>query len=344
MSCSVAVPVRPLPLRPGTWQAQREASPAGVPAPPGEMNRLLGNAVWAVAEALKAKDPYTRGHSKRVSVYAAAMAQELGFSDSEIRELRLAGQLHDVGKIGVPDSVLNKAGPLTPEEYQQVTKHSVIGEQILGTMLQDHPLVLAVVRWHHERIDGGGFPDGLCGEEIPLAARIVAVADAFDAMTSDRPYRSPLSLRTAVQELQQEAGRQFDTRCVRAFLVALSPILNRRSASPMRRDVRTASTRGRVVGGPNSSQPRSAGHRRPATSLRPYHTTVRTAHRARAAARGPPVTRLGGHRHSTRSPPSRLTPRVAGAALLQEGKQAASQRGSSAAHTDDSVRRRSRHG
>ncbi len=199
-------------------------------APSADIDRLFVDAVHSVAEALKAKDAYTRNHSQRVSLYARAIAEALGLCGDEVREVRLAGQLHDVGKIGVPDDLLCRQGPLSAEEYRRVMQHTVIGEQILRPLLHDHPTVLAVVRWHHERVDGTGLPDGLCGDEIPLAARIVAVADSYDAMTSARPYRSVLPLRAAVRQLEQGADSQFDAECVRAFLAVLarSPTLRRR--------------------------------------------------------------------------------------------------------------------
>ncbi len=188
---------------------------------PQTAEQLFANAVGSVAEALQAKDAYTRSHSQRVSRYASVIARELGLHRKEVDEIRLAAQLHDVGKIGVPDGVLGKHGPLTDAERRQVQWHTVIGEQILRPLLKDHPRVLAAVRWHHERMDGRGFPDGLQGAEIPRAARIIAVADTFDAMTSARPYRSSLSLRVVVRELDRVAGAQLDTRCVRALLAVL---------------------------------------------------------------------------------------------------------------------------
>jgi HD-GYP domain-containing protein (c-di-GMP phosphodiesterase class II) len=188
---------------------------------PAAAEQLFANAVGSVAEALQAKDAYTRSHSQRVSGYASVIAHELGLCQTEVDEIRLAAQLHDVGKIGVPDGVLSKDGPLTDDERRTVQWHTVIGEQILRPLLKDHPRVLAAVRWHHERMDGLGFPDGLQGAEIPLAARIIAVADTFDAMTTARPYRSSQSLRVVVRELDRVAGAQLDTRCVRALLAVL---------------------------------------------------------------------------------------------------------------------------
>jgi HD-GYP domain-containing protein (c-di-GMP phosphodiesterase class II) len=149
------------------------------------------------------------------------VALELGFDAGDIDEIRLGGELHDVGKIGVPDRLLCKPCPLTFDEFRRVTEHTLIGEQILLPLLQDHPAVLEVVRWHHERFDGNGTPDGLQGDKIPLGVRVVTVADCFDAMTTAREYRSPLSLSAAVEELQNGAGSQFDPDCVQAFLSVL---------------------------------------------------------------------------------------------------------------------------
>ncbi len=181
----------------------------------------LARALASLVEAVGAKDPYTRGHSLRVARYAGAIAKELGLSKPECREIALAAELHDVGKIGVPDELLRKPGPLSESERVRVLDHTLIGERILAPLLADCPVILGVVRWHHERLDGRGYPDALKGEEIPLAARIVAVADAFDAMRTARPYRRSLAGRVAIAELLRGAGSQFDPRCVAALLAVL---------------------------------------------------------------------------------------------------------------------------
>lgn len=183
--------------------------------------RLFLEGVQTLAHALEAKDAYTWGHSARVSVYATAIARELGLSEHEIAEIALGGELHDVGKIGVPENLLHKTGPLSPEEYRQVMEHTVIGTRILYPLLHGHPTVLNIVRSHHERMDGKGLPDSLPGEAIPLEARIVAVADAFDAMTSPRPYRSARPVFAALRDLEEGVGSQFDRDCVRAFVAAV---------------------------------------------------------------------------------------------------------------------------
>jgi HD-GYP domain-containing protein (c-di-GMP phosphodiesterase class II) len=134
-----------------------------------------------------------------------------------LRQLELGGHLHDLGKIGVREAVLNKAGPLTDDEYAHVMQHPVIGWRLLRPLLDDAPLALAMVRWHHERHDGRGAPDGLIGDAVPFVARIAAVADSFDAMTSHRPYRRGRSLEDAVAELRRSAGTQFHPEVVVAF-------------------------------------------------------------------------------------------------------------------------------
>jgi HD-GYP domain-containing protein (c-di-GMP phosphodiesterase class II) len=138
-------------------------------------------------------------------------------SDGGGRRARARRHLHDLGKIGVREAVLNKAGPLTDEEYAHVMQHPVIGWRLLQPLLEDAPLALAMVRWHHERHDGRGAPDGLAGDAVPLVARIAAVADSFDAMTSHRPYRRGLALDAAVAELRRNAGSQFAPEAVEAF-------------------------------------------------------------------------------------------------------------------------------
>jgi HD-GYP domain-containing protein (c-di-GMP phosphodiesterase class II) len=145
----------------------------------------------------------------------------LGLSEKEQATLALGGELHDIGKIGIHETLLNKPAPLTADEYRDVMQHTVIGERILKPLLRSNSAVLGIVRWHHEHIGGGSLPDGLTGEEIPLEARIVSVADAFDAMTSERPYRLPMSAAGALHELEVAAGTQFDEDCVYACAVAM---------------------------------------------------------------------------------------------------------------------------
>ena len=166
---------------------------------------------------LEAKDPYTRGHSHRVAEYAVATGRVMGLAPALLEQLRLGGELHDIGKIGTRDAVLHKAGPLDDEEFAEIRRHTLEGEAMLSLLRADHPEVLHIVRWHHERLDGTGFPDGLLANQIPMTARIVSVVDAFDAMTTNRAYRAQLVAEVAIGELQQCAGKQFDPAVVAAF-------------------------------------------------------------------------------------------------------------------------------
>jgi putative nucleotidyltransferase with HDIG domain len=184
------------------------------------IEELFLGGVQALAQALEAKDAYLRGHSLRVSEYAVSIARSVGLDDNAIDDIALGGHLHDIGKIGVSEEVLHKAGKLTDAEYRHIMEHTVIGARILGPLLRDAPMVIAVVRSHHERLDGKGLPDGLAGDTIPMAARIVSVADAFDAMTSERPYRHSLSVDRALLELRTQRGIQWDPVAVDGFLAA----------------------------------------------------------------------------------------------------------------------------
>lgn len=170
--------------------------------------------------AMEAKDPYIRQHSRRVTDLSVAGAEALRMESSQVEALRFAGYLHDIGKIGVKDNVLLKNSSLDPEEYEEVKRHPVVGDSIVSSM-QLTPDERNVVLLHHERWDGGGYPRGLAGEEIPLVARVAAVADAFDAMTSDRSYRPSKSRGLAADELKRCAGSQFDSKVVEAFLEML---------------------------------------------------------------------------------------------------------------------------
>jgi putative two-component system response regulator len=176
----------------------------------------LGQIQMAV-RMLEKKDVYTRGHSQRVSRYAVKTAVLLGYSGSTLDQIRLGGELHDIGKIGTRDSVLQKPGPLTLIEFEEIKKHVIEGEEILEPLRRENPLVLQIVRSHHERLDGTGFPDGLKGDAIPMVARLVAVVDAFDAMTTTRSYRIPRPAGDAFEELRRFAGVQFDSSVVSAF-------------------------------------------------------------------------------------------------------------------------------
>ncbi|RJO71765.1 MAG: HD domain-containing protein [Myxococcales bacterium] len=180
--------------------------------------QLFLSGIDALIRALEAKDDYTEGHSTRVAVIAEAMAARAKLRPGEVNELITAARCHDIGKIGIPDAVLLKGGRLTTGEYARIKDHPQHGARILEPIFRDMPAVVAAVRHHHERYDGAGYPDGLKGEAVPLYARIISVADAFDAMTSNRIYRRALSGREAVEELQRGAGRQFCPRAVTWFL------------------------------------------------------------------------------------------------------------------------------
>jgi putative two-component system response regulator len=184
------------------------------------IQELFVQGIQMLARALEAKDAYTRGHSIRVSQYAVGTAQRLGFDGSSLDGIRLGGELHDIGKIGTREAVLHKPGTLTDEEFRQITEHPVLGERMLLPLARESPDVLRIVRSHHERLDGRGFPDGLRGEMIPIEARIVAVADSFDAMTTERPYRDARQPDAAVAELRRVAGTQLDPAAVEAFVDA----------------------------------------------------------------------------------------------------------------------------
>ena len=181
------------------------------------IQELFLQGVQMLARALEAKDAYTRGHSIRVSQYAVATARHLGFDGKPLDQIRLGGELHDIGKIGTREAVLHKAGLLTDAEFGQIREHPALGEQMLSPLARESPAVLRCVRSHHERLDGRGFPDGLEGDSIPIEARIIAVADAFDAMTTERPYRAPWSPEDALGELRRVAGTQLDPAVVAAF-------------------------------------------------------------------------------------------------------------------------------
>ncbi len=183
------------------------------------IQKVYLSTIEVLATAIDAKDPYTQGHSRRVTQYSVAIAEELNLSPKEVESIRYAGLLHDVGKIGIKDSIIRKPGRLTDEEYAIIKKHPAIGAKILRPVdfLADK---IPGVLHHHEYYDGRGYPEHLTGENIPLAGRIICVADAFDAMTTNRPYRKGLTVKTAVGELQKFSGKQFDPVCVEAFMRA----------------------------------------------------------------------------------------------------------------------------
>jgi HD-GYP domain-containing protein (c-di-GMP phosphodiesterase class II) len=177
--------------------------------------RQFLNMVTALAETLEKKDPYTGGHVRRVVCYSLLLGAEMGLARGDLKDLWLAATLHDIGKIGVPDRILGKPAPLASDEVEIMRRHTVDGAQIVAHLANPH--VLPGVRSHHERLDGRGYPDGLQDLEIPTAARIIAVADTYDAMTTSRPYRKALAPREAAREIAAGAGTQFCPAVVAAF-------------------------------------------------------------------------------------------------------------------------------
>jgi len=174
-----------------------------------------------LANVLEARDKYTQGHSDRVAIYASEIAKRLSFNEEEISGIRYAGKLHDIGKIKIPDSILLKKGTLTEEEYDIMKSHPIISKKIVDHLSFLSP-IKGIFLHHHERYDGKGYPDGIKGEEIEVGARILAVADAFDAMTSNRPYRNTMPISKAAFILKSERGKQFDPQCVDAFISYLN--------------------------------------------------------------------------------------------------------------------------
>jgi putative nucleotidyltransferase with HDIG domain len=173
--------------------------------------------IEALAAAVEARDPYTHGHTQRVEEYAVIMARALGCDETEVSAIRRASVLHDIGKIGIEDEILRKQGRLEPEEELRMQRHPVIGVDMLKGIDFLDP-VLALIRNHHERWDGNGYPDQLREDEIPLGARILAVADALDAMTSDRPYRAARTFEYAKTEILKGSATHFDPEVVTAFI------------------------------------------------------------------------------------------------------------------------------
>ncbi len=175
------------------------------------------DSVKVLAEAIDAKDPYTRGHSDRVKRMSLAIAKKMGFSEERLENLEYGALLHDIGKIGIKDEVLQKQAPLSSEEYQYIQEHPLIGVKIVEGVefFKDK---IPMIRHHHEHYDGNGYPDGLAGEAIPLEARIISLPDAFDAMTSTRPHRNIMPLQNVLAELEKFKGKQFDPKVLEIFL------------------------------------------------------------------------------------------------------------------------------
>ena len=191
----------------------------------GRLERLSIATLEALVNALEAKDPFLRGHSARVADLSAMVAAELGADDEEIERVRTAGRLHDIGKIGIREDILNKQGPLTDEEYEHVKRHVVVGSQILSPLVHLQEII-AYVRGHHERWDGQGYPDALAGAAIPFGARIIGAVEIYDALTTSRPYQEKMDAHFAVERLGDLIGTMIDPEVYRA----LAAVVNRHQA------------------------------------------------------------------------------------------------------------------
>ncbi len=181
------------------------------------MEKMTVGMIESLARTLEAKDRYTEGHSQRVADYAVQVGIKLGFSQQDIENLRLASLLHDMGKIGIPERILNKSGSLTETEFEQIKAHPSIAARMLEPLDVFKPLI-PWIEFHHERYDGKGYPRGIAGKAIPLEARIISLADSYDAMTSDRPYRKALPIKMALREIAKHGGTQFDPQLTEVFL------------------------------------------------------------------------------------------------------------------------------
>ena len=186
-----------------------------------DLEDLFIKLVRVMINALDTKSPWTKGHSERVSKYSEQIAIEMQIDEEDVRDIKLAGLLHDIGKIGTYDHLLEKTGKLTRQEFAIVKKHPEQGANILKDIKQLDNIV-PYIKHHHEKFDGKGYPNNLCSSDIPLGARILHVADSFDSMTSDRPYRKSPGIKFALRELDQNKGKQFDNEVVEAFVNTLN--------------------------------------------------------------------------------------------------------------------------
>ena len=186
-----------------------------------ELEKAYLDTIGILRQTVEAKDPYTRGHSDRVSEFSVLIGKKMGLDDETLHTLKIGGLFHDIGKIGIPDSILLKESKLSDEEYSQIKNHPTIGAHMLGdaAVFKD---IISIVKHHHERFDGRGYPSQLAGENIPFIARIAAVADTFDAMTSKRTYRDALPLSVVKEEIEKCSGTQFDPKIAKVFLDILN--------------------------------------------------------------------------------------------------------------------------
>jgi putative nucleotidyltransferase with HDIG domain len=182
-----------------------------------EMRRMYLDTIRAFGAAIDLKDAYTKGHSDRVARYAEAIGREMGINGQELENISVAGYLHDIGKIVVDRSIINNPRPLTDREFRELNRHVTTGYEILSTIKRPWQQIAYLTKCHHEKVDGTGYPQGLRGDEIPLGSKIVTLADSFDAMMTDRPYRNRLPLDAALAELRSQTGRHFDSKVVAAF-------------------------------------------------------------------------------------------------------------------------------
>ena len=235
----------------GLYQEQRQLADQLVDANT-DLEKANISFATALVTTLDARDRYTAGHSAAVAIYARDIAIRMGLPDEETSKVHLAGLVHDIGKIGLSAGLLEKPGALTLDERREMQRHSEIGERILAKV-DSYAEIASIVRHHHERVDGGGYPDGLTDEEIPLLSRIIAVADAYNAMTSDRPYRDAMPSRVARLRLAQAVDTQFDTSVVAAFEAVLAMATEPyRTATLARVHFRVAARRGSLNQNPRT--------------------------------------------------------------------------------------------
>ena len=193
------------------------------------LRSLFDELIVSFANALDAKSPWTHGHSERVTSYALSIAKAMHVGKVDLELLKIASLLHDIGKLGTYDVILDKAGPLTEDEWKLVMMHPGKGAEILRP-IADFDSIIPIIKHHHERVDGKGYPDGLKGEEIPLLAKILCLADSFDAMTAERPYKASMSREDAISQIRQKAGTQFDPEVVGVFFTVIGELEDSRHA------------------------------------------------------------------------------------------------------------------